>query len=100
MTHEMKRLYDSLFTVEVKSIVGAYTYIETKIDDLEFNGTLTYDMDIKELKNIKREYKVLRKYLKGKRETNIDEVYLKYKEESIEYFFLKCLVKLISLNSL
>lgn len=100
MTIEKTQLYDSLFTVEVKSIVGAYDFIESKINIMDKNGILAYNTDSKAIKNIKKEYKILKKYCKGKIDINIDNVYLKYPEESIEYFFLKCLVKLMSLNSL
>ena len=100
MTIEKAQLYDSLFTVEVKSITGAYDYIESKINIMDMNGILALNSNSKAIKNIKNEYKILKKFSKGKIKINIDEVYLKYPEESVEYFFLKCLVKLMSLNSL
>ena len=100
MTIEQEQLYDSLFTVEVKSITGAYDFIESKINIMDMNGILSFNSNIKALKNIKKEYKSLKKYSKGKIKINLDEVYLKYPEESVEYFFLKCLVKLMNLNSL
>ena len=100
MTNEMKQLYESLFTIEVKSIVGAYDYIGNKINIMDMNGTLSFATDSKALKNINKDCKILKKHYKGKIEIDTDNVYLKYPEESEEYFFLKCLVKLMNLNTL
>ena len=52
MTTEREQLYDSLFTVEVKSIAGAYDFIESKINIMDMNGILSLNSNTKALKNI------------------------------------------------
>ena len=98
MNNEMKKLYENLESVEIKSIAKAYDYLGNEINSLDMKGLLSYEMTVKSLKTINKEYKLLKKFYKGKAEINPDSVYQKYPEDSGEYFFLKCLIKLMENN--
>lgn len=100
VTKEMKELFNNLNTVKVKNIVSAYDYLGNEINGMDMNGTLDFTMTGSALKNINKEFKVLKKFYKGKIEINPDSLYMKYQEETQEYFFLICLVKLMQYNAL
>ena len=95
MTKEMATLLHKLHTVEVGNLAVAYDYIGDEINKLEMDGKLSFTMTVESLKNINKDYKILKKIYKGKLEINPDSVYKKYDEKSEEYFFLMCVVKLM-----
>ncbi len=100
MTKEMKELYDNLNSIKVKNITNAFDYVGNEINKMDMSGTYEFELTGKALKNIMKEYKVLKKFYKGKIELNPDHLYDKYQTDSNEHFFLKCLVKLMQFNSL
>ncbi len=98
MTPEMKKLYDGLNKVKVKNIAQAYDYLGNEINGLDMAHQLSFEMTKEALKNVNKEYKMLKKHYKGKLNLNLENVYSKFPEESEEYFFLKCLVTLAENN--
>lgn len=100
MTMEMKDLYANLNTIKVKNITEAYDYLGNEINGMDMNRTLDFTMTGSALKNINKEFKLLKKFYKGKIEINPDSLFMKYQEETQEYFFLKCFVKLMQYNAL
>ena len=62
MTNEMHVLYAKLLTVNVKNVVGAYGYLSNEMKEMDMNGTLDFEMDSNSLKNINKEFKILKKY--------------------------------------
>ena len=100
MTKEMKELYDNLDQVKVKNVVGAYDYIGQAINEMDYNGTLDFEMTVEARKRISKDLKTLKKHYKGKIKINPETFYRSYKEGSQERFFFECLVKLMAFNNL
>ncbi|QMS85747.1 hypothetical protein [Candidatus Xianfuyuplasma coldseepsis] len=98
MTEEMSRLFGSLITIEVRDIRGAYDYLGNELNKMEQQGELSFDLTSNALKNINIEYKLLKKYYKGKIILNPEDCYKKFPENTEEHFFLKCLVTLMNYN--
>ncbi len=98
MTPEMEKLYTSLSTIKVKNVTQAYDYLGNEVNGLDMDHKLSFEMTLEALKNINKEYKLLKKYYKGKIDINLESVYTKYPEDSEEYFFLKCLIRLTEYN--
>lgn len=100
MTEKMKELFSNLSSIKVKNIVEAYDYIGNEINGMDMDGTYQYELTSIGRKNIMNEYKILRKHYKGKLQINPVDILNKYPEDTQEYFFLKCLVKLMEYNLL
>ena len=99
MTNEMHVLYAKLLTVNVKNVVGAYGYLSNEMKEMDMNGTLDFEMDYNSLKNINKEFKILKKFYKGKIEIEPKSLFMKYEENTHEHYFLKCLIELMHYNS-
>ena len=99
MTKALEELYAKLHTIEVTSIVGAYDYLGNEFNKLDMEGTLEFVLTKEGMKNINKEFKLLKKYYKGKIDLNPKDIYEKYDEGTEEYYFLKFLVVLMDLNA-
>jgi hypothetical protein len=100
MKQKLKDLFESLSTVKVKNLDSAYTYIGEELNELLRFEEFADMNNRKTQKNINKDYKMLKKIVKGKIDMNPSDLLNKYDENSNEYFFLKCLVKLIDVNQL
>jgi hypothetical protein len=99
MTNEMERLYSKLRIVSVKNVIGAFNYLSKEINDLDMNGTYKFEITSISKKNLSKDLKILKKIYKGKLDIEPRSLYVKYQENTHEYFFLKCLVELMKHNT-
>lgn len=100
MTKEMIILYEKLITVQVRSLAAAYSYLTEEINVLISKGNLSLEMDKEAHKKVNKGFKTLKKILKGKIEGSPDDVLKMFDEDTNEYFFLECLVRLVDINQL
>lgn len=98
MTKHMKELVDNLSNVKVKNIVSAYDYLGEYMNEMSINETLDFELSHDALKRINKDFKILKKYYKGKITIDPKSIYMNYQEGSQERFFLECLVKLAEYN--
>ncbi|MCD4827179.1 MAG: hypothetical protein K8Q99_05305 [Acholeplasmataceae bacterium] len=98
MTKEMKALYDELDQIKIKNAVAAYDFLGEEINEMDCNKTLDFEMSSGALKRINKDFKILKKYYKGKISMDPNHITMKYEEETQEYFFFSCLIKLMSIN--
>lgn len=100
MTKEMDALFSKLSTISIKNIIAGYDYLGEQINEMYMNGNLDFEMSTQALKNINKDFKILKKYYKGKITINPKTLYMSYQEGTQERFFLECLVKLAEYNHL
>ena len=100
MTKEMKELVENLDNIKIKNIVAAYDYLGENINEMDMNGTLDFEMSYEALKRINKDYKVLKKFYKGKITIDPVSLYMQYPEGTQERFFLECLIKIMRNNGL
>ena len=96
MTKEMSNLYIRLFTVDTDSLQAAYDYIGDQINQLEMDGALDVSLTKDSLKNLNKDFKLLKKIYHGKSEQDPQTFLEKYKDDTIEHFFLSCVIRILS----
>jgi hypothetical protein len=95
MTNEMHQLYMRLLTVETDSPSLALDYVGEEVNHLAMDGYLDVSLTKEALKNIKKDIKTIQKIIKGKVDLDPQQLIAQYPEDSIEYFFLICVIRIL-----
>ena len=100
MTKDMIILYEKLITIEVRTLSAAFNFLTDQMNEMSFYGKLKHDINRETLKSTRNGYKLIKKILKGKIEMDFKDVFEEYDKDTNEYFFLKCLVRIVETNQL